>query len=224
VKVLVLNVGSTSIKYNLYDMDTEARLAAGRVERVGTDGASHVEGSAPGVPVDGHTAAAALRAVLSHLTRAGGPLADARELGAIGHRVVHGGEQLVAPVRIDDKVEVIIEQCAVYAPLHNPVNLAGIRAAREVFPDVPHVAVFDTAFHGQLPPAAFTYALPHELYLSAASAAMASTGRATSTWRCRPPSTCRPTCTACASSRATSAAAPAWRASTAASRSTPRWA
>lgn len=151
MKVLVLNVGSTSIKYNLFDMDTEAKLAAGKAERVGAG-----QGSA----------AEALRAILTTLTADGAPLAQGAPLGAVGHRVVHGGERLIAPTRIDDRVEKIIEECAVFAPLHNPVNLAGIRAAREVFPTVPHVAVFDTAFHAHLPPPAFTYAVPHELYLA----------------------------------------------------------
>ncbi len=162
--ILVLNVGSTSVKYNLYDMDTEAKLATGQVERVGTPAARHVfdDGEAA---LDALDAAAALRAVLAHLTRPGGPLPSVAALAAVGHRVVHGGEQLTTPTRIDDRVEAIIEACAAYAPLHNPVNLAGIRAARAVFPDAAHVAVFDTAFHAQLPPAAFTYALPHELYL-----------------------------------------------------------
>jgi acetate kinase len=163
MKILVLNAGSTSIKYNLYEMDTEGRLAQGRVERLGTPEAVHVHETAS-VPVDGTDAAAALRAILAHLTRAGGPLPDGR-LDAVGHRVVHGGERLVAPTRIDDHVEQAIAECATFAPLHNPVNLAGIRAARAVFPDAPHVAVFDTAFHAQLPPQAYTYAVPGELYL-----------------------------------------------------------
>lgn len=163
MRVLVLNVGSTSVKYNLYEMDTEARLADGRVERVGTAEALHVHGGNKD-QVDGRTAEDALRAILAHLSREGGPLGSAG-LAAVGHRVVHGGEQLIAPTPIDDRVEAIIEECARYAPLHNPVNLAGIRAARAVFPAVPHVAVFDTAFHAQLPPYAYTYAIPHELYL-----------------------------------------------------------
>ena len=138
MKVLVLNVGSTSVKYNVYDMDTETPLASGKLERV-------------------ESYDAALREVLARLPD--GPVA------AVGHRVVHGGERLIAPTRIDDKVEAIIEECAVFAPLHNPAGLAGIRAARRVFPDVPHVAVFDTAFHAQLPPHAYTYAVPYALYL-----------------------------------------------------------
>lgn len=168
MKVLVVNVGSTSVKYNLYEMDTEARLAAGTVERVGTPNAEHVHANGRDkVPFTGDRATAAdvQRAILAHLTQAGGPLAEPGSLGAVGHRVVHGGEQLIAPTRIDDKVEATIADCARFAPLHNPVNLAGIRAAREIFPDVPHVAVFDTAFHAQLPPHAYNYAIPHELYL-----------------------------------------------------------
>ncbi|MEZ4368931.1 MAG: acetate/propionate family kinase [Kofleriaceae bacterium] len=164
MKVLVLNAGSTSLKYHLYDMDTEAALTAGRVERVGTASARHVDDSGERA-VDGATIAGALTAVLSHLTRDGGPLAPGEALGAVGHRVVHGGEQLVAPTTIDDRVLGMIEACSTYAPLHNPANAAGIRAAQAVFPDVAHIAVFDTAFHAQLPPAAFHYAVPPALYL-----------------------------------------------------------
>ncbi|AKF11771.1 acetate/propionate family kinase [Sandaracinus amylolyticus] len=164
MRVLVVNVGSTSVKYNLYEMDTEARLAAGRVERVGTADATHIhEGGSD--RIDGRDVTGALRAILAHLTREGGPLPDPTALAAVGHRVVHGGEQLVTPTPVDERAERIIEECAAYAPLHNPVNLAGIRAARAVFSQVPHVAVFDTAFHAQLPPHAYSYAIPHELYL-----------------------------------------------------------
>ncbi len=160
MKVLVLNAGSTSLKYDLYEMDTEASLARGRVERIG-DGAIHVNG-AGSVPVSAPDIGGALTAVLAHLSRAGGPLAHA-SLGAVGHRVVHGGERLVQPVRVDAAVEAVIEEHAVFAPLHNPSNLAGIRAARALF-DVPQVAVFDTAFHAQMPEHAFLYGLPYELY------------------------------------------------------------
>lgn len=162
--VLVVNVGSTSLKYNLYEMDTEARLAVGTVERVGTPDAVHVHELGRD-PVEADTIQGALRAMLAHLLRDGGPLPDIDKLAAVGHRIVHGGEQLTEPTLIDERVERIIEECAIYAPLHNPANLAGVRAAKEVFPKVPHVAVFDTAFHAQLPPHAFTYGLAHELYL-----------------------------------------------------------
>ena len=138
MKVLVINVGSTSLKYDLYDMDTEASLARANVPR------------------DGRPLAELMRAALAAL-----PAAP----DAIGHRVVHGGERLVQPVKIDPAVEAVIEECAVFAPLHNPVNLEGVRAAREVFPEAPHVAVFDTAFHAAMPEHAFVYGLPYELYL-----------------------------------------------------------
>ena len=163
MKVLVVNVGSTSVKYNLYEMDTEERLAMGRAERMGTPDAVHIYEDGQ-VAVDGSSVTRALKAILEHLTRPGGPLPDPSALAAVGHRVVHGGEQLIAPTRIDDKTLAVIDECAKFAPLHNPVNAAGVRAAREVFPGVPHVAVFDTAFHAALPPHAFTYALPQELY------------------------------------------------------------
>ena len=164
MKVLVVNVGSTSVKYNLYEMDTESRLAVGKAERMGTPDAVHIHENGSS-SVNGGSVADALKAILEHLTRPGGPLPEPGALGAVGHRVVHGGEKLIASTKIDDKVENIIEEVSVFAPLHNPVNLAGIRAARDVFPNVPHVAVFDTAFHAQLPPHAYTYAIPHELYL-----------------------------------------------------------
>lgn len=165
MKALVVNVGSTSVKYNLYEMDTEARLATGRAERIGTKDAVHIHETGQEL-VDGTTVEAALRSILAHLVRTGGPLTGPSQLGVVGHRVVHGGEQLIAPTRIDDRVLGIIDECSVFAPLHNPVNAAGIRAARDVFPSVPHVAVFDTAFHAQLPPHAYTYAVPYDLYLT----------------------------------------------------------
>ncbi len=160
MKVLVLNAGSTSLKYDLYEMDTEASLARGRVERIG-DSATHVNGTGSSA-VTAPDIAGALAAVLAHLKRPGGPL-EQNALGAVGHRVVHGGERLVQPVKVDTAVEEIIQECAAFAPLHNPANLAGIRAAREVF-DVPQVAVFDTAFHAQMPEHAYLYGLPYDLY------------------------------------------------------------
>lgn len=164
MKVLVLNVGSTSVKYNLYEMDTEDLLTSGRVERVGTLNGNHVwdEGEQA---IEASTAEQALAGILAHLTRVDGPLSGDAQLGAVGHRVVHGGEQLIAPTPIDDRTLAIIDACARYAPLHNPVNALGIRAAQKVFPGVPQIAVFDTAFHAQLKPEAYTYAVPQSLYL-----------------------------------------------------------
>ena len=139
-RVLVLNAGSSSLKYEVLDLASGSR-EGGIVERIGEPG---------GVP--DHTAA--VRSALAAVE--GVP-------DAVGHRVVHGGTRFSAPTLIDDTVEAEIDALATLAPLHNPPGLAGIRAARAVLPDVPHVAVFDTAFHATLPDHAFTYALPREV-------------------------------------------------------------
>ncbi|MCK6589292.1 MAG: acetate/propionate family kinase [Polyangiaceae bacterium] len=168
MKVLVINVGSTSVKYQLYEMDTETTLARGIVDRVGSSGATHKfeEGASKGTEsVKADTVSEALSDVLAHLTHPGGPLKDVSELRAVGHRVVHGGEKLVKPAVVTEEVKEVIRACARFAPLHNPANLLGIEAAEGCLPKATHVAVFDTAFHGDLPAHAFMYALPHELYL-----------------------------------------------------------
>lgn len=176
MKILVFNVGSTSIKYDLYEMDTEVSLAGGVVERVGSDHALHryraghseasdARSNTGDAKVEAATVEEGLDAVLRHLTGPSGALADLRELRAVGHRVVHGGESLIKPALITPEVKAIIQACARFAPIHNPANLAGIEAAERCLPDVPHVAVFDTAFHADLPPHAFLYAIPYELYL-----------------------------------------------------------
>jgi len=150
VRVLVLNAGSSSLKYQLYAMPEERVLASGIVERIGEVVPDH---------------AAALGQVLSALCGgAGAPLASLAEIGAVGHRVVHGGEHFAQTVRITPEVEAAIAACVPLAPLHNPPNLLGIRVAREALPGVPQVAVFDTAFHQTLPPRAWLYALPRALY------------------------------------------------------------
>ena len=138
-RVLVVNAGSSSLKYEVLDAETAVSVVSGLVERIG------VEGS--GVP--DHQAA--LAAVLDDL--------DPESIDAVGHRVVHGGSVFVEATVIDDAVEAEIERLAVLAPLHNPPGLQGIRAARAALPFVSHVAVFDTAFHATLPPAAYTYAI-----------------------------------------------------------------
>ena len=139
-KVLVLNCGSSSVKYRLYD-DEDVR-DKGTVERVGEPG---------GGPADHETA---VRGIIDRL--------DLTGLAAVGHRVVHGGRKFSEPVLIDDAVFTAIEELVPLAPLHNPANLAGIRVAREALPDVPQVAVFDTAFHHTLPEAAATYAIDRD--------------------------------------------------------------
>lgn len=163
--VLVINSGSSSIKYQLIDVDSETSLAAGVVERIGEEtGSLKHETSAGEValeqPFPDHTAG--LRAVLATFRMNGPDLAEAG-LVAVGHRVVQGGERFDAPTIITPKVEADIEELSALAPLHNPPNLDGIRAAREAFPELPHVAVFDTAFHRTLSPAAYTYAIPTEV-------------------------------------------------------------
>ena len=138
-RVLVVNAGSSSLKYEVLDVETETPVVAGTVERIGV----------PGSGVPDHTAAIA--GVLEAL--------DAESIDAVGHRIVHGGAVFVDATVIDDEVEAEIDRLAVLAPLHNPPGLEGIRAARAALPFVPHVAVFDTAFHATLPRAAYTYAI-----------------------------------------------------------------
>lgn len=159
MNVLVLNCGSSSLKVSVLDPATGERFVDVLVERIGEPRSIlHVDGG-PGetCPGEGHDEA------LAHvLPRIRARLGE-RTIDAVGHRVVHGGEQFVKPVRIDDAVEQAVDSLSPLAPLHNPENLAGIRAARHLLPAVPHVAVFDTAFHATLPPAARTYALPAAL-------------------------------------------------------------
>lgn len=163
--ILVVNSGSSSIKYQLLEMETERVLAKGLIERIGSDHGrvSHTgpDGTrARGVPLPDHGAgfASMLEGHGSH-----GPGLEARSLSGVGHRVVQGGARFVAPTLIDERVEAAIEELSPLAPLHNPANLLGIRAARAAFPTVPQVAVFDTAFHQTMPPEAYTYAIDSEL-------------------------------------------------------------
>lgn len=144
-RVLVLNSGSSSVKYQLIDMADERRLASGVVERIGEPG---------GIPDHAH----ALREVSLDLKGRGLGL-DSPELAAVGHRVVHGGTRFTAPTLITDEVLAGIEELVPLAPLHNPANVTGIKVARELRPDLPQVAVFDTAFHATLPEAAARYAI-----------------------------------------------------------------
>ncbi|MEO7129847.1 MAG: acetate kinase [Dermatophilaceae bacterium] len=160
--VLVINAGSSSLKYQLLDADSGETQASGIIERIG-ESDSYAAHSGPNgkhrrdVDCPNHHAAFLL---LSGSFEEFGPSLDEIDLVAVGHRVVHGGDRFSAPVLIDDEVESTIESLIPLAPLHNPGNLEGIRRARERFPDVPQVAVFDTAFHQTLPPHAYTYAVP----------------------------------------------------------------
>ena len=158
--VLVINCGSSSIKYALIDSDPQAPRLAGLAERLGSSDArlkgKNSAGESFTQPLPGADHAEALNAILERL--------EGRVPGAVGHRIVHGGEHFTQAALIDDSVIAAIETTAALAPLHNPANLAGIAATRKVFPELPQVAVFDTAFHQTLPPRAYRYALPEALY------------------------------------------------------------
>ena len=161
--VLVLNSGSSSVKFALIEPDARTRSLEGSVERIGSDGAiltTHLSGRKEVFPLPFSDHDRALAAVLERLTHAG----LHADVEGIGHRVVHGGEEFTESVLVTERVETSIADAARLAPLHNPANLAGIRAARAAFPGVPQVAVFDTAFHQTLPPRAFRYAVPEAWY------------------------------------------------------------
>ena len=168
VYVLVINCGSSSIKYELFDGEANLSLAEGVVERIGEPesafryrAGSHDLRQATRIP--SHDAGMAL--IARTLTdKEIGVITGAQEVFAVGHRVVHGGERFVESALVTPEVITAIEQHARFAPLHNPANLVGIRAAQRLFPDVPHVAVFDTSFHQTMPAKAYLYAVPYELY------------------------------------------------------------
>ena len=168
MNILVINCGSSSLKYQLINSDTEAVLAKGLCERIGIDGmltyqpeGGEKEKSEIAMPT--HTEA--INAVLAALTNEkSGVIKSLSEVGAVGHRVVHGGEKFTSSCLINDESMKAIEECNDLAPLHNPANLIGIRACQELMPGVPMVAVFDTAFHQTMPDVAYTYGIPYEYY------------------------------------------------------------
>lgn len=168
MKVLVVNCGSSSLKYQLIDMQEENVLAKGLVERIGIEGAiltQKVNGEKYIVeqPMKDHKDA--IKLVLEALVHDKyGVIKDMSEISAVGHRVVHGGEKYAGSVLIDEEVMESIEACINIAPLHNPPNIIGINACKELMPSTPMVAVFDTAFHQTLPDYAYIYPLPYELY------------------------------------------------------------
>ncbi len=164
---LVVNCGSSSHKYKLFEMSNESVLADGHIERIGQPKGRVRQTTARGT-LDREEAmadhAVACATMLAALTdRDMGAIREAGDVQAVGHRVVHGGSKYGASVEIDDGVLADIEAFAVYAPLHNPANAVGIRAARAVYPDASHVAVFDTAFHQTMPARAYLYGIPYEL-------------------------------------------------------------
>ena len=169
MKVLVINCGSSSLKYQLIDMVNEEALAQGLVERIGIEGSvltQKVEGKDKYIvkeQMKDHKDA--IRLVLAALVdENNGVIKSMDEISAVGHRVVHGGEKYKESVVINDEVKANIEECFKLAPLHNPANMIGIKACEELMPNTPMVAVFDTAFHGTMPEDAYLYALPYELY------------------------------------------------------------
>ena len=169
MNVLVINCGSSSLKYQLIASESEQVLAKGLCERIATEKSSlthSVAGKDKVViekPMPDHTAAVQL--VLEELTdKENGVIASLSEIGAVGHRIVHGGEKFASSTLITEEVIAAIEECNELAPLHNPANLIGIRACQECMPGVPMVAVFDTAFHQTMPKKAFLYGLPYEYY------------------------------------------------------------
>lgn len=169
MKILVVNCGSSSLKYQLINMQNESLLAKGLVERIGIEGSvlTHKpEGKDKVViehPMKDHKDA--IKLVLDALTDKNyGVISDMSEISAVGHRVVHGGEKYASSILINDDVMKVLEECSRLAPLHNPPNLIGINACKALMPNTPMVAVFDTAFHQSMPDYAYMYALPYELY------------------------------------------------------------
>ncbi len=169
MNILVINCGSSSLKFQLIDSTSEECIAKGLCERIGIDGSmisytkTGCEKEKTVTPMATHTEA--IRLVLEALTNPKtGVVKDLSEIGAVGHRIVHGGEKFAEATLIDEEVLKAIEACSELAPLHNPANLIGINACRALMPNTPMVAVFDTAFHQTMPEEAYLYGLPYEYY------------------------------------------------------------
>ncbi|MFA4182771.1 acetate kinase [Xylanibacter rodentium] len=169
MKILVLNCGSSSIKYALYDMDDRSVMTSGGAERVGLDGAfvkvKMANGEKKQIMHDIPEHTEGVKFIFSLLTDPEiGVIKDLKEIDAVGHRMVHGGEKFNKSVVLDDEVLKVFEECSDLAPLHNPANLKGVKAVSELMPGLPQVGVFDTAFHQTMPKKAYMYAIPYELY------------------------------------------------------------
>lgn len=169
MNILVINCGSSSVKFQLINAETEEVLAKGICERIGIDGSRIVyqpsggEKETSAAPMPDHTQA--IKLVIEALTnQKTGVVKSLDEIGAVGHRLVHGGEKFSSSTIITDEVIQAVEECNELAPLHNPANLIGIAACKELMPDIPMVGVFDTAFHQTMPEKAFIYGLPYEYY------------------------------------------------------------
>ena len=169
MNILVLNCGSSSVKYKLIEIKANKVLAEGGIEKIGLPDAFikfKYEGKKIQQDLDISDHVGAIKSILDNLTsRQYGCIKDFNEIDAVGHRVVHGGEKFNKSVLIDAEVIEKVKECYSIAPLHNPVNMAGIDAIDEVLPNVPQVAVFDTAFHQTMPPKAYMYALPYKYYI-----------------------------------------------------------
>ncbi len=171
MNILVINAGSSSLKYQLLNPETQQVLAKGLCERIGIDGKftykpqmegkEAIKAADVAMPTHNEAIAAVLNALVD---KDNGVIGSMKEIDAVGHRVVHGGEKFAKSVLIDDEVMAAIEECDPLAPLHNPANIIGIKACQQLMPGTPMVAVFDTAFHQTMPPVAYTYALPYEYY------------------------------------------------------------
>lgn len=169
MKILVLNCGSSSIKYKLFDMDSKSVIASGGIEKIGLEG-SFLKFTLPNgekkileKDIPEHTAG--VEFILQTLTDKNyGAIASLEEINAVGHRMVHGGEKFTESVLLTPEVLEAFEACNDLAPLHNPANLKGVNAVKAILPNVPQIGVFDTAFHQTMPKYAFMYAIPYELY------------------------------------------------------------
>ena len=168
MKVLVINSGSSSLKFMLFDMSDKSMLCKGLVERIGLEGTKltyQAKGQKVEEPLAISKHSEALKSICGKMTDANvGVISDLREIEAIGHRVLHGGAKFSEPILVNEDVKKVIRDCFVLGPLHNPANLGGIEACEEAFPGVPNVAVFDTAFHMSMEPAAYMYAIPRKYY------------------------------------------------------------
>jgi acetate kinase len=169
MKILVLNCGSSSIKYALYNMDDKSVLASGGAERVGLDGAfvkvKLPNGEKKQIMHDIPEHTEGVKFIFSLLTDPQiGAIKSLKEIDAVGHRMVHGGEKFNKSVVLNDEVLRVFEECSDLAPLHNPANLKGVKAVSDLMPGLPQVGVFDTAFHQTMPKYSYLYAVPYELY------------------------------------------------------------
>lgn len=169
MKILVINCGSSSLKFQLINSEDDSVLAKGLCERIGLEGSRIVYQPAGGEKIvtesemPDHKKAVEL-VILALTNDETGVVKDLKDIGAVGHRVVHGGEKFASSVIINDEVIEAITECNDLAPLHNPANLIGIEACKAVMPDTPMVAVFDTAFHQTMPAKAYLYGLPYKYY------------------------------------------------------------